>query len=82
MNIQLDEVLEHGSGSHYLNNTVAYAVAFAYWNEVAKLKCLELILVTKAICILQKQAELLLSFGYANAMFNGIQVEVALVAIS
>ena len=33
----IDEVLA-GCGSHYLNNTVAYAVAFALWNKVGKIK--------------------------------------------
>ena len=33
----IDEVLA-GCGSHYLNNTVAYAVAFAFWNKVGKIK--------------------------------------------
>ena len=33
----LEEVVQY-SNCHYLNNTVAYAIAFAFWNEVANLK--------------------------------------------
>ena len=33
----IKEIVEQTS-CYYLNNTVAYAIAFAYWNEVANLK--------------------------------------------
>ena len=57
-------------GCSYFNNTIPYAIAFALWNKVKQLSLLALILHIEIICILQKQVDHVLSFGYLNALMQ------------
>ena len=50
----LEEVVQY-SNLPLFNNTVAYAVAFAYWNEVANLKMFGIDFITKVIYTLESR---------------------------
>ena len=72
----IDEVLA-GCGSHYLNNTVAFAVAFAVWNKVGKIKMFGIDFSYKGNLHFAEAGRACVEFWLSKAMFNGIQVEVA-----
>jgi hypothetical protein len=72
----INEVLA-GCGSHYLNNTVAFAVAFAVWNKVAKIKMFGIDFSYKGNLHFAESGRACVEFWLSKAMFNGIQVEVA-----
>jgi hypothetical protein len=72
----IDEVLG-ACGSHYLNNTVAYAVAFALWNKVEKIKMFGIDFSYKGNLHFAEAGRASVEFWLSKAMFNGIQVEVA-----
>ena len=72
----IDEVLG-ACGSHYLNNTVAYAVAFAVWNKVAKIKMFGIDFSYQGNLHFAEAGRASVEFWLSKAMFNGIQVEVA-----
>jgi hypothetical protein len=72
----IDEVLG-ACGSHYLNNTVAYAVAFALWNKVGKIKMFGIDFSYKGNLHFAEAGRASVEFWLSKAMFNGIQVEVA-----
>ena len=62
---------------HYLNNTVAYAVAFAYWNEVANIKLFGIDFTYKNNLHFAEQGRACVEFWLVKCMEKGIQVEVA-----
>ena len=72
----IEEVLA-GCGSHYLNNTVAYAVAFALWNKVGKIRMFGIDFSYKGNLHFAEAGRACVEFWLSKAMFNGIQVEVA-----
>jgi len=72
----IDEVLA-GCGCHYLNNTVSYAVAFAVWNKVGKIKLFGVDFGYKGNLYFAESGRASVEFWLSKAMFNGIQVEVA-----
>ena len=72
----IDEVLA-GCGSHYINNTVAYAVAFALWNKVAKIKMFGIDFSYKGNLHFAEAGRACVEFWLSKAMFNGIEIEVA-----
>ena len=72
----IDEVLA-GCGCHYLNNTVSYAVAFALWNKVGKIKLFGVDFGYKGNLYFAESGRASVEFWLSKAMFSGIQVEVA-----
>ena len=72
----IDEVLA-GCGCHYLNNTVSYAVAFAVWNKVGRIKLFGVDFGYKGNLYFAESGRASVEFWLSKAMFNGIQVEVA-----
>jgi len=66
-----------GCGSHYINNTVAYAVAFALWNKVEKIKMFGIDFSYKGNLHFAEAGRACVEFWLSKAMFNGIEVEVA-----
>ena len=72
----INEVLA-GCGCHYLNNTVSYAVAFAVWNKVGKIKLFGVDFGYKGNLYFAESGRASVEFWLSKAMFNGIQVEVA-----
>ena len=65
------------TGCHYLNNTVAYTVAFAYWNDVANIKLFGIDFTYKNNLHFAEQGRACVEFWLAKCMEKGIQVEVA-----
>ena len=61
----IEEVVEQTS-CYYLNNTVAYAIAFAYWNEVAKLKLFGIDFSYKGNLHFAEAGRAVANFGYQN----------------
>ena len=72
----IDEVLG-ACGCHYLNNTVSYAVAFAVWNKVAKIKLFGVDFSYKGNLHFAESGRASVEFWLSKAMNQGIQVEVA-----
>jgi hypothetical protein len=72
----IDEVLA-GCGCHYLNNTVSYAVAFALWNKVGRIKLFGVDFGYKGNLYFAESGRASVEFWLSKAMFSGIQVEVA-----
>ena len=64
-------------GCHYLNNTVSYAVAFAVWNKVAKIKLFGVDFSYKGNLHFAESGRASVEFWLSKAMNQGIQVEVA-----
>ena len=62
---------------HYLNNTVAYAVAFAYWNDVANIKLFGIDFTYKNNLHFAEQGRACVEFWLVKCMEKDIQVEVA-----
>jgi len=62
---------------HYLNNTVAYAIAFAYWNNVANIKLFGMDFSYKNNLHFAESGRACVEFWLAKCMDKGIQVEVA-----
>ena len=61
----------------YLNNTVAYAVAFAYWNEVANLKMFGVDFSYKGNLHFAEAGRGCVEFWLSKCISAGMQVEVA-----
>ena len=72
----LEEVVSY-SNCHYLNNTVAYAVAFAYWNEVANLKLFGIDFSYKGNLHFAESGRACVEFWLSKCISAGMQVEVA-----
>jgi hypothetical protein len=72
----LEEVVNY-SNCHYLNNTVAYAVAFAYWNEVANLKLFGIDFSYKGNLHFAEAGRACVEFWLSKCISAGMQVEVA-----
>ena len=72
----LEEVVNY-SNCHYLNNTVAYAVAFAYWNEVANLKMFGVDFSYKGNLHFAEAGRGCVEFWLSKCISAGMQVEVA-----
>ena len=72
----IDEVLG-ACGCHYLNNTVSYAVAFAVWNKVEKIKLFGVDFSYKGNLHFAESGRASVEFWLSKAMNQGIQVEVA-----
>ena len=64
-------------GCHYLNNTVAYAVAFALYNKVAKVKMFGVDFSYKGNLHFAEAGRACVEFWLGKCMHAGIQVEVA-----
>tara|TARA_R100000734_G_C3289175_1_gene81271 strand:- start:179 stop:910 length:732 start_codon:yes stop_codon:yes gene_type:complete len=62
---------------HYLNNTVAYAIAFAYWNNVANIKLFGMDFSYKNNLHFAESGRACVEFWLAKCMDKRIQVEVA-----
>lgn len=61
----------------YLNNTVAYAVAFAYWNDVAVINLFGVDFSYKGNLHFAEAGRACVEFWLAKAIEKGIQIEVA-----
>jgi hypothetical protein len=72
----LEEVVQFAN-CHYLNNTVAYAIAFAYWNEVANLKMFGIDFSYKGNLHFAEAGRGCVEFWLAKCIESGMQVEVA-----
>ena len=72
----INEVLKEW-GCHYLNNTVAYAVAFAYWNEVANIKMFGVDFSYKGNLHFAEAGRACTEFWLSKCISSGMQVEVA-----
>jgi|TARA_X000001388_G_scaffold22585_2_gene15359 hypothetical protein len=72
----IEEVLG-ACGCHYLNNTVSYAVAFAIWNKVEKIKMFGVDFGYKGNLYFAEAGRASVEFWLSKAMNQGIQVEVA-----
>jgi hypothetical protein len=72
----IEEVLS-ACGCHYLNNTVSYAVAFAVWNKVEKIKLFGIDFSYKGNLHFAESGRASVEFWLSKAMNQGIQVEVA-----
>tara|TARA_R100000458_G_C8267775_1_gene242681 strand:- start:749 stop:1492 length:744 start_codon:yes stop_codon:yes gene_type:complete len=72
----INEVLA-ACGCHYLNNTVSYAVAFAIWNKVAKIKLFGIDFSYKGNLHFAESGRASVEFWLSKAMNQGIKVEVA-----
>lgn len=72
----IQEVLS-ACGCNYLNNTVSYAVAFAVWNKVAKIKLFGIDFSYKGNLHFAESGRASVEFWLSKAMNQGIQVEVA-----
>lgn len=72
----LKEVIEY-SNCHYLNNTIAYAVAFAYWNEVANIKMFGIDFSYKGNLHFAEAGRGCVEFWLSKCISSGIEVEVA-----
>ena len=72
----IEEVLG-ACGCHYLNNTVSYAVAFAIWNKVKKIKLFGVDFGYKGNIYFAEAGRASVEFWLSKAMNLGIQVEVA-----
>ena len=64
-------------GCHYLNNTVSYAVAFAIWYKVEKIKMFGVDFGYKGNLYFAEAGRASVEFWLSKAMNQGIQVEVA-----
>jgi hypothetical protein len=72
----IEEVINYAN-CHYLNNTVAYAVAFAYWNEVANLKMFGIDFSYKGNLHFAEAGRGCVEFWLSKCISAGMQVEVA-----
>ena len=72
----LQEVIR-STNCHYLNNTIAYAVAFAYWNEVKTIKMFGIDFSYKENLHFAEAGRACVEFWLSKCMSNNIQVEVA-----
>ena len=64
-------------GSHYLNNTVAYAVAFALYNKVAHIQLFGIDFGYKGNLYFAEAGRACVEFWLSKCMSEGIKVEVA-----
>jgi len=62
---------------YYLNNTVAYAVAFAYWNEVANIKMFGVDFSYQGNLHFAESGRACVEFWLSKCVSNKIQIEVA-----
>ena len=72
----LEEIINY-SNCHYLNNTVAYAVAFAYWNKVATIKVFGVDFSYKGNLHFAEAGRGCVEFWLSKCISAGMQVEVA-----
>ena len=61
----------------YLNNTVAYAIAFAYWNEVSNIKLFGIDFSYKGNLHFAESGRACCEFWLSKCISSGIQIEVA-----
>ena len=76
----IDEVLA-GCGSHYLKQYCCLCSSFCFWNKVGKIKMFGIDFSYKGNLHFAEAGRACVEFWLSKAMFNGIQVEVALQAI-
>ena len=62
---------------HYLNNTVAYAVAFAYWNDVANVKLFGIDFTYKNNLHFAEQGRACVEFWCAVGITKGVKIQVS-----
>ena len=62
---------------HYLNNTVAYAIAFAYWNEVKNIKMFGVDFSYKGNLHFAEAGRGCVEFWLSKCIDAGMQIEVA-----
>ena len=72
----VQEVLS-ATGCHYLNNTVSFAVAFAVWNKVGKIKLFGIDFSYRGNLHFAEAGRASVEFWLGKAMHLGIHVEVA-----
>jgi len=72
----IDEILK-STNCHYLNNTVAYAIAFALHNEVAVLKLFGLDFSYKTNLHFAESGRACVEFWLSKSIAEGMKVEVA-----
>jgi hypothetical protein len=72
----LKEVIEQ-TNCFYLNNTVAYAIAFAFWNEVANLKMFGVDFSYRGNMHFAEAGRACCEFWLSKCISNGMQIEVA-----
>lgn len=65
------------TGSYYLNNTVAYAVAFAFWNKVKKLSLFGIDFTYKSNVMFAEAGRGCVEFWLSKCISEGIQVDIA-----
>ena len=70
------EVVEE-TECHYLNNTVAYAVAFAYWNKVRKVSLFGIDFTYKSNPAFAEAGRACVEFWLSKCMEANIQVDIA-----
>ena len=72
----INEILEEFNCC-YINNTVAYAVAFALWNKVGTMKMFGVDFSYKGNLHFAESGRACVEFWLSKAMHSGVQVEVA-----
>ena len=72
----IKEVIED-TNCYYLNNTVAYAIAFAYWNEVSNIKLFGIDFSYKGNLHFAEAGRGCVEFWLSKCIEKNIQVEVA-----
>jgi hypothetical protein len=72
----IKEVLQD-TNSYYLNNTVAYSIAFAYWNNVANIKLFGIDFSYKGNMHFAESGRGCVEFWLSKCIEKGIQIEVA-----
>lgn len=72
----IKQIVEENN-SYYLNNTVAYAIAFALWNKVSTLKLFGIDFSYKGNLHFAEAGRGCVEFWLSKAMHLGVQVEVA-----
>ncbi len=72
----LNEVLQ-AFNCHYLNNTVAYAIAFALWNEVGTIKMFGIDFSYKGNLHFAESGRACVEFWLSKVMVMGTKIEVA-----
>ena len=70
------EVIQHAN-CHYLNNTAAYAIAFALWNKVGSIQLFGLDFNYKGNLYFAESGRACCEFWLAKCMEAGIQIEIA-----
>jgi len=72
----IEEVLTE-TNSYYLNNTVAYAIAFAYWNNVSNIKLFGIDFSYQGNLHFAESGRACVEFWLSKCIEKGIQIEVA-----